>query len=278
MHEMKNNKHYLPEGMLGVRSPVKVVLVGAGGTGSQILSGLARINQALRALGGRGLDVTVIDGDQVAESNVGRQMYTPADIGKNKAVVSVTRLNMFFGTAWEAIPAMMTKDTNLYPKLHSGLLISAVDSGKTRMELGSYARNSKPFYWLDTGNTIDTGQAILGSVQRVRQPKPAFPDQLPTVLDLFPDIAEEDRKVYQGPSCSVRDALEKQDLFVNQWVATAALEILWKMFRHACVAIHGGFIDLKTMNARPLLVDREAWKRMGWAGRKSGPKTRKRKK
>ncbi len=264
----KNSTHYVPQSFLSGYSPLKVVLVGAGGTGSQILSGLARMNQALRSLGAKGLDVTVIDADHVAESNVGRQMYSMADAGKNKAVVSVTRLNMFFGTAWKAVEKTVTRGTGLSSWANDGLLISAVDSGKARIEIGACATKSGAYYWMDTGNTIDTGQVILGSLGKIKQPRRSFPGYLPTVLDLYPGIAEEDGKAYQGPSCSVQQALERQDLFVNQWVATAALEILWKMFRHASVTQHGAFIDLKTMNVRPLPVDREVWRRMGWTERK----------
>jgi PRTRC genetic system ThiF family protein len=263
-----NSAHYVPQSFLSGYSPLKVVLVGAGGTGSQILSGLARMNQALLSLGAKGLSVTVVDADRIAKSNVGRQMYSMADVGKNKAVVSVTRLNMFFGTAWKALDRMVFKETDLSSWVDAGLLISAIDSGKARVEIGACAKKSGADYWMDTGNTVNTGQVILGSLGKIKQPRRSFPGRLPTVLDLYPDIAQEDGKAYQGPSCSVQEALERQDLFVNQWVATAALEILWKMFRHAGITQHGAFIDLKTMNVRPLPVNREVWRRMGWTERK----------
>ena len=54
---------------------VSVAVIGAGGTGSQMLMGLAQLHTAMVALGHPGgLDVTVIDSDQVSEANVGRQM------------------------------------------------------------------------------------------------------------------------------------------------------------------------------------------------------------
>ena len=40
---------------------VSIALAGAGGIGSQMLSGLARLDAAIRALGHPGLDVTVYD-------------------------------------------------------------------------------------------------------------------------------------------------------------------------------------------------------------------------
>ena len=57
-------------------------VIGAGGTGSQMLMGLAQLHTAMIALGHPGgLDVTVIDSDQVSEANVGRQMFYPSDVG-----------------------------------------------------------------------------------------------------------------------------------------------------------------------------------------------------
>jgi hypothetical protein len=90
------------------------------------------------------------------------------------------------------------------------------------------------------------------------------------VIDLYPDMGE--GKKDQGPSCSVGQALSRQDLFINQWVATCALELLWKCFRRGFITNHGAFVDLDTMNVRPLPVDPEMWRRMGWKYRKKRKK------
>lgn len=58
------------------------------------------------------------------------------------------------------------------------------------------------------------------------------------------------------------DALEKQHLFVNQAVTTAALQILWQLFRTGAIDWHGAFINLKTGRTVPLPVDPDAWARM----------------
>ena len=49
---------------------VTVFVIGAGGTGSQVATGLARISVALQALGHPGLHVTVFDPDTVTEANI----------------------------------------------------------------------------------------------------------------------------------------------------------------------------------------------------------------
>ena len=66
----------------------------AGGTGSQVATNLARMDMALRALGHPGLHVTVFDPDTVSEANIGRQLFSESEIGLNKAVALVTRINV----------------------------------------------------------------------------------------------------------------------------------------------------------------------------------------
>ena len=254
-------KHYIHPSIASSRRPIDIALIGAGGTGSQVLSGLARMNQALGALGSAGLHVRVFDGDSVSPSNVGRQLFSLSDVGKNKAVVLVTRLNMFFGTNWEAYTFNISKGL----RLPGGIIISAVDDVEARYLVRDIGKNSGVAYWVDTGNTADSGQVVLGTFDKVEQPVKSCPPYLPHVLDLYRGIMEEEsQKPYQGPSCSLQEALTRQDLFVNQWVATCALEIIWKMFRYGQVKVHGAFVNLDTMNVRPLPVNPAVWESMGW--------------
>ena len=98
---MKKKKiHYTENYLLSPHHPVSVIVIGAGGTGSQVITSLARMDRALQALGHPGLYVTVYDPDAVSESNIGRQLFSEPEIGLNKAVALVTRINRFFGTAW----------------------------------------------------------------------------------------------------------------------------------------------------------------------------------
>ena len=63
--------HYTDRYLLNPYHPVTVFVIGAGGTGSQVATGLARISVALQALGHPGLHVTVFDPDTVTEANIG---------------------------------------------------------------------------------------------------------------------------------------------------------------------------------------------------------------
>ena len=77
--------HYTDQYLLNPYHPVTVFVIGAGGTGSQVVTCLARMGMALQALGHPGLHVTVFDPDTVTGANIGRQLFSEAETGLNKA-------------------------------------------------------------------------------------------------------------------------------------------------------------------------------------------------
>lgn len=87
--------HYTDRYLLNPHHPVTVFIIGAGGTGSQVATNLARMSIALQALGHPGLHVTVFDPDTVTEANIGRQLFSESELGLNKAVALVTRITAF---------------------------------------------------------------------------------------------------------------------------------------------------------------------------------------
>jgi PRTRC genetic system ThiF family protein len=260
-------KHFIPSWIAAPSQPVQIVLIGAGGTGSQVVTGLARMHYALRKLGHPGFILHVIDGDKVSEANIGRQIFSPSDIGKNKAEVLVTRVNTFFGMSWIAYPMMVSKEMKIDRNGHGypPIILTAVDTAIGRIEISSWLRRTDIRYWLDFGNKTSSGQVILGTLpgNGIKQPYRDAIDRLPTILDLYPDMQSLNEKD-QGPSCSMEEALQKQDLFINQWVASAGLEILWKCFRKGYITESGAFISLNPLTVRTLPIDPETWSRMGW--------------
>src|SRR4051812_583943 len=94
--------HIVEKTLLNPYNPVIVNLIGAGGTGSQLLTALARMNHSLIALNHPGLMVRVFDDDKVEAANLGRQLFTTAELGLYKSVALINRINLFFGTNWKA--------------------------------------------------------------------------------------------------------------------------------------------------------------------------------
>ncbi len=97
-----------------LRRPVKVLVVGCGGNGSAVAAGLPYLHQAMLVHGHPGgLDVTVMDGDTVSPTNCVRQPFSQAEIGHSKAVVLVSRMNLFWGLDWHAVPEHFCPRTSL---------------------------------------------------------------------------------------------------------------------------------------------------------------------
>jgi molybdopterin/thiamine biosynthesis adenylyltransferase len=71
------------------------------------------MNQALIALNHPGLMVSVFDDDTVTRANLGRQLFTTAELGLHKSVALINRINRFFGTNWKAV-------TEKYDKAYTG--------------------------------------------------------------------------------------------------------------------------------------------------------------
>ncbi|MGT2460191.1 PRTRC system ThiF family protein (plasmid) [Cupriavidus basilensis] len=247
-------QHKIPPGM--VTRAWKVVVVGAGGTGSALLPNLARLHHAMLELGHPGgIECTVYDDDTVSETNVGRQGFYPADVGGYKALLLVNRLNALMGTRWTAIPRRLAAAA----PIHADLVIGCVDTRAARKTILSASAKGGGAYYLDCGNETDRGQVIFGEV---RHP---CPGRLPHVGDLFPDLIDPaGDKEDTAPSCSMADALRKQSLVINQAIAVLAFNLLWRFYRTGALPYSGVFVNLASGRTNPLALDPVAWSRFGY--------------
>lgn len=256
-------EHLIHPRLLG--RPVKVCVVGAGGTGSQVLTGLAQLHTALVSLGHPGgLDVTVVDDDTVSEANVGRQMFWPPDIGQPKATILVNRINMSMGTNWAASVTRVRQDQ----RIQADIVIGCVDNRLARKYilegLQRGVQGQQLAYYLDIGNDVSSGQVVLGEVQGDMD-RTVYPNRLPHVAELFPEIIDPDKdSPDDGPSCSLAAALEKQSLFINRGVSVFALNMLFELFRYGKLTYSAVFLNLKTGTSNALAIDPEKWARFGY--------------
>lgn len=244
--------HITPPTMLS--HPVRIALIGCGGNGSQMLTGLARLNHALTALGHPGLHVKVYDPDTVSEANMGRQLFGAFDVGQSKAHVLVNRINAFFGLAWEAVHARY--DENNSWERQFLMAIACVDSARARHDIHHRVRRCGVHYLMDLGNRAADGQVLFGELFEGRAGLGASKDSvfLPSPYDVLPELVDLQAKEDDTPSCGLAEALERQELFVNQAIVTPALSILWDFFRHGGLTWHGAFVNLRTGSMRPLPV------------------------
>ena len=248
-------KHYVAEWIINPPHELSVLVIGCGGTGSQVLTSLGRMNYALKSLGHPGLHVIAYDGDVVTEANCGRQLFSEQEIGRNKAECLVTKLNMFFGTHWDCVQKMYTADSQT-----ANIVISCVDTVSARKLIASRLREQSfygeygVFYWMDFGNTVDSGQVVLGTAGReIKQPKGkrGCVGLLPSINEIA-DLSKLNDK-HSGPSCSLAQALTRQDLFINSALSQVGMAILWKLF-NGIIDVHGAYLSLKTMKLNPIKI------------------------
>lgn len=267
MKDLLTPVHIVDKYIINPTNKIRVNIIGAGGTGSHVLTAMARINHSLIALNHPGLQVAIFDKDTVGEPNLGRQLFTSAEIGMNKAICLVNRINRFFGTDWKAIPKMYDANLLQEGEQHlAGITISCVDTVKARFDIAEILKvqnaknlpeNIKPMYWMDFGNNQSCGQVILSTVGSIIQPKSAkFTPigNLPFITDEFSELLISSEKEDNTPSCSLAEALDKQDLFINSTLANLGASLLWNVFRTGIIENRGFFINLKEFRTQPLKV------------------------
>ncbi|WP_374175269.1 PRTRC system ThiF family protein [Flavobacterium tructae] len=259
--------HYAHNYLINPTNPVTVNLIGAGGTGSRMLTELARMNHSLIALEHAGLQINLFDGDLVTEANQGRQLFADTEVGLPKAVALVNRINRFFGTNWKAVTEQFSTANlkSLPNRGRADIYISCVDSVSARFDISDFLQNcighsaferAKSLYWLDIGNAQNTGQAVLSTIGEIQQPNSNLYrtiSNLPMVTDEFKELLEAQTDNNE-PSCSLAEALEKQDLFINSTLANMGASLLWKLFREGMTSHRGFFLNLANFRSEPIAV------------------------
>ena len=219
--------------------PISIQVIGCGGTGSLLLSKLARLNISLLKSDHPGMDVIAIDGDYVTESNQGRQGFYPFDTGQNKAEILIARINRSFGFSWKAIPEFVT-DTG-----SANVKFICVDSMETRRMFYEKITSknlfwndyhqAKPYYIIDCGNSYHQGQVVLYSKDKKTK----------SFIDLFGDAEIADEK---APSCSTFVNLNEQSLFINDIISTYAVQMLYELLSEYELTYNGILFDFNSKN------------------------------
>ena len=264
---MEVQRHRIDPTLLNKR--VRVHIAGMGGNGAQMASCLARLDRAMLGLGHPfGLHVVAMDAAHVTPANVGRQLFSESDIGLHKAVVTMHRLNQFWGLDWSAYACSIGEYWHSHGGHHAvrgDILISCVDTRRARREIHAYLlERGRYAYWLDLGNREAEAQVILGEpAPRLRKDAERGP-RLPCVTELFPELLDPLVPDDNQPSCSVRMSLATQGLFTNDLVVRFAAQLLFELFSHGAIEHHGVLCNLSSKRTAPIAVDQEGWRRFGF--------------
>ena len=235
--------------------PVKIVMIGAGGTGGHIAPHLYRLLYALE----RPVKFIVCDGDIVEEKNLVRQNFTEADLGLNKARVVAERYSSVFGLETSYVPDFiesaekleeLTKPDVLRVSEYSGktvtelvILIGAVDNNRSRQLCHEVFLKAENLVYIDSGNGEYTGQVVCG-IRRNRKTyyKP--------VGALYPDLAQPDDLFPSEVSCADASVSAPQTIVANLMAATAVVTMIYNILVVGSSTVQQATFSTKTVNIR----------------------------
>lgn len=267
METAKTAVHFTDNELISPTNPISVNLIGAGGTGSKVLTALMEINESLIALGHAGLQVRLWDDDIITGANLGRQRFFECETGLYKSVALINRINRCIGSNWKAETVKFEKDSfgRLPENARATITITCVDNVQARFGVAEILKEAsnrrhyhdKPKYWLDFGNSQNTGQVLLSTIGEIKQPcseKYQTVAILPFVTEEYGELLKQSEQEDNTPSCSLAEALERQDLFINSSLTQMGCSLLWNLFRRGMTEYKGFFHNLKDFRTHPIKV------------------------
>lgn len=236
-----------------------ITVVGLGGTGAQVARAVTRMVYDMRAARLHTPQIVFIDPDTVEQKNVGRQLYTEADVGQSKAHVLMRRFNMALGLDIIAIDQPVNVEKHV--ERWGNVIIGAVDNHLARRELAKATGT----IWIDAGNHVNAGQVVIGNTSDPETALRHIDGQngryvyLPNAGLLFPMLLEPEPVPQPEPerSCAERVAVREQDLLINDWMATLAAQYIYKLLHRQPITSFVSYISADGMNVRSVPICRE---------------------
>ncbi len=237
--------HYTDPYILDPRHKLTISVHGVGGTGSFLLSKLARLNVVLQTINNHpGLHVIAYDHDIIESHNFVRSTFSPSDSGMPKASTIITRINRYYGLKWEGVDEKRTKLNDA-----TNIIFLCVDSLKARKDIISKTKlngyhNTSYLYCFDVGNDTDHGQIIVSSTDNIVKNKHKNNVQkMKYSWELF-DIKD----TPDVPSCSMKESLSAQSVFINEAMALYTAEMFKDFILSPKLTYNSIFVNLKEIS------------------------------
>ena len=195
---------------------LNVYLVGVGGTGGWLAPPLSKLLYSFSQRLKKKISLTLVDHDEVEEKNIYRQNFKFTQIFRNKAIAMAHEISK--GTGIE----IKYEKTFEFPN-QPFLLISAVDSRKSRREIYNAVKYLRNGVIIDAGNGNNFGQILVGSSYPLEPEKIKTPtDYLPPPYEVFPELIEGEDETPQL-SCAQRVDIGIQRISTNFFAASLVL-------------------------------------------------------
>ncbi len=214
--------------------PVKIVQLGAGGTGGHIAPQIYRLLYSLD----RPARYIICDGDVVEEKNLLRQNFSPADRGENKARVLAERYSTVFGLEAEYVPSFIETLDRLLELIQPNaweleershqqtmemvVLLGAVDNNKSRKLCHQAFYQSGNLVYIDSGNGEFSGQVVCGVRRNGRT-------VFRPVGGVWPELLKDTDKFPSELSCAEAAVSDPQSIAANITAATAVVNMVYNI-------------------------------------------------
>ena len=232
---------------------VKIVMLGAGGTGGYAAPHIYRLIHTLR----RPVRFLIADGDIVEEKNLVQQNFIRADLGRNKAAVMAERYASAFGMEIAYLPEFIENESVLTSLVTPDdrqkemvVLIGAVDNNKSRQMCHSVFMQAKDLVYIDSGNGQYTGQVICG----IRRGGRTYYKPVGT---LYPDVLEDTDKFPTELSCAEAAISAPQSVVANVMAATAILSYLYDILVLGDITVRNVTFSTKMIHMKPETAKRK---------------------
>lgn len=236
-----------------------VILVGVGGTGSALALSLGRLAYHLKVKG-VAVQILFVDQDTIEAKNIGRQLFSPSEIGANKAEALAFRLNAAFGLGISAAPVPFTVarfeewTAGSTSRAGANLLISAVDNHLARREIAkAVGRQNGRWYCLELANEHSSGQVLLGSITEpdaIKFDKLGLCSGLPSPYLQEPLLLEPPPADGNALSCADLTLREEQSPVVNQMVAAIAADYAYQFLVRRELVQMASYFSLAPVTAK----------------------------
>jgi PRTRC genetic system ThiF family protein len=226
---------------------LRLIQVGAGGTGSWLAPQVARVARMVQDEHGARVRVYFVDDDTVQAKNLRRQNFCEPELGQKKAEALARRCSSAYGVEAIAVAERFNADRLARDSYYSDnltVIVGCVDTAESRAAISRaipayrYAGGPSTIFWLDTGNDHAAGQVYLGSAANPEGLRGAFP--LPGLCLALPSPALQDPRLLvpqpeeeaedEGLSCADFTARHAQSRGINQAIAAVAAGYLFCMF------------------------------------------------
>ncbi|MFQ5401714.1 MAG: ThiF family adenylyltransferase [Anaerolineae bacterium] len=252
--------------VLGDVNRFRIMVVGAGGTGSTLALFLAGLAYHARQKGIQ-VELTLVDHDVVELKNCGRQavsLQAALAGGVPKVADLALRLNAAYGldiAAWPQ-PYVMDMARGWFHHGAGGwecahLIIGCVDNHLARREIAKTVELFDGRLWaIDCGNEQNSGQVLIGNLtdgRNIRTDRLGLCSGLPSPYLQEPELLEPAPNV-QAQSCAEMALAETQSLMVNRMAATIVAQYVATLVLQRQILQLGSYFNLDPPTARSLLV------------------------